>query len=339
MPSSKLGYKSFNSNRAFGVELEVNERVDRNTMGELVRSADPTRQVTVTGWNMSGVQGGVSAEHWSVKTDSTCATVLGQHGHEVASPKLSGHDSILTVGRVADTLSRHNCEVNHRCGVHVHADISDWNRERTGIMLSYWVRTEEVLAQALPAHRRNNQYAKLMRKKHRLDYNKKWSGQELYLAMEPTDLNVHHNREKRVAVNLVGYATGLRDTNYGRKTAELRLPEGTLDRNDVENWTRLYVHFISECAGRPMSETMNSADLKTTLEILGLSGTNEDFLLLSPELHETKVWFLKRILKFTSDPLLFREVIDYLNRLYEPVEKFVEEVVTTLTQAQPTTVA
>jgi hypothetical protein len=228
------------------------------------------------------------------------------------------------MGRVADALKAAGCKVNQKCGVHVHGDISDWNLERVGVMLARWCKIETVLVQALPSHRRNNQYAKLMRRKHRLDYEKTWTGKDLDLAMEPTNLEVHHNREKRVAINLVGYATGRQhDKNYPRKTAELRLVEGTLEREDIENWTRLYVHFLDECVGKGMPD-LKPVGLEETLAILGLQSPDEGYTLLSPELHSVKVWLLRRIMKHTNDTLLFREVIDRLNNITEPVEKYVE---------------
>jgi hypothetical protein len=189
-------------------------------------------------------------------------------------------------------------------------------------MLARWCKIEEIIAQALPAHRRNNQFARMMRKKHALGMDRKWTGEELYNFMEPKNLEIHHNLEKRVAVNLVGYATGLRNPDYGRKTAELRLPEGTLDREDIENWTRMYVHFVEECNGKSIDD-LQPVNVGNALVILGLEGADE-FHLLSPELHRTKVWFLKRILKYSNEPGIFHEAVEALNKMVEPIEKYTE---------------
>jgi hypothetical protein len=322
--SPQIKYKAFTSTRFFGVELDVNEKVDRQSMGKIIEAADPVREVVVThGWNMTGVENYLPAQVWNVKTDSTCANGPGTYGHEVASPKMSGSPDIRTVGNVAESLAKGGCEVNTKCGVHIHADIAQWTTEQVGVMLAHWCRAENIIAQALPPHRRNNKYAKLMRKKHRLNYDETWTGASLYTAMQPTNLDVHHNYEKRVAINLIGYTLGILSPQHSRRTAEFRLPEGTLVREDVENWVRLYIHFIEECATRTMCH-MKHANLQESLGILGLAGMNGEFLILSPELHETKVWFLKRILSYTNNPALFQEAIEHLNLISEPLEKYIE---------------
>lgn len=319
-----VAVKAFNSTRCFGVELEVDESVSRRKMGEIVSAADPYRGVTVSDmWTMSGGGGAAPSSKWSVKTDSTCGTLPGAHGHEVASYKACGGEDIKTVGRVAEALRDGGCRVNEKCGVHVHGDVGSWTTEQVGVMLGRWCRVEGLIAQALPPHRRKNRFARLMTERHAIDYGRPWTGASLYAAMEPQHLDIHHNQDKRVAINLIGYATGRRvNKGYSRKTAEFRLAEGTLDRYDVENWTRLYLHFLDECAGKPMPK-LQPAGLDKTLTILGLLGADGQYVLLSPELQETKVWFLRRLLKYTGHPDLFGEVVDRLNRMVDPVERYV----------------
>lgn len=323
--SPSVRYKEFVFRRPFGVELEVNEQVDRNSMGEIVQRMDPNREVVVThGWAQTGGEEyGPTADVWNVKTDSTCATLFvpGHYGHEVASPKLSSAKDIVTLGKVTAALKDAGCKVNKRCGVHVHADISDFTKEQVGVLLARWCKVEGIIGQALPRHRRENQYAMMMRKKHKcVDGNQVYSGESLYNAMEPTSLETHHNLEKRVAINLIGYALGIRKPNYKRKTAELRLPESNLNREDVENWTRFYVQFVNESATKPMGD-LKPVGLREALVIMGLAGGDE-FLLLDEHLFATKIWFLKRLLKYATDKHVFAEAVNVLNSILDPLERY-----------------
>lgn len=323
--NSSVRYLSFSSTRSFGVEMELSEKIGREAIAAAIRGIDPGRQVEVSyGWNMTGgMPGGASNAIWSVKTDSTCANTPGMHGYEVASPKMLSAADVSLCGDVADSLHKLGCEVNSKCGVHVHADISDMSPEQVGVMIARWIRTESILSQSLPMRRRYNQYARLMRSRHRLNQLKNWSALELYRAIEPSNLEIHHNEQKRVAINLIGYAIGRKRPGHDRKTAELRLPEGSLDREDVEGWIRLYVHFVQECIGKEMPADLSDGDLGNALDMLGLGDTG-GVLILDPALYRTKVWFLRRILNYTTSPELFRDAIDHLNLLLDPIERFVQ---------------
>ncbi len=319
----QIEYKSFDSTRYFGVEMETTEKVPRDVMGAIIRKVDPSRETIVSGWTLTGAGGGVPETCWSVKTDSTCASFPGNHGHEIASFKASGSSDLQLIGDVAEAVQKSGVKVNMKCGVHVHADIGDWSRSQVGVMLANWCKAEEVISHILPPHRRNNPYAKLLCQKHRLICDVPWKAESLYAKIAPANLEVHNNRDKRVAINLLGYATGLVAHSYSRKTAELRLPEGTLDRYDIENWARFYVHFIDQCLNRSMPPDIRPVGLDDALVILGLQGTDQ-YYLLSSALYQTKRWFLERLIKFSTSATLFREAVAKINNMVEPNEKYIE---------------
>ncbi len=319
---ANVTYEKFVPSNAFGVELEVDEKILRPVISELIMTVDPGRHVATTnGWNITGVAHGIPSNCWNVKTDSTCGSSPGKYGNEVASPKLFTKLDIGIVGNVANVMKNVECQVNNHCGVHIHADLTGWTPTHVGIMLAHWCKIEPIIGQMLPPHRRNNQYAKMMRKKHAIKDESEFTSEGLYAKMEPKNLGIHQNHDKRVAINLIGYATGLKIPEHGRKTAELRLPEGTLERDDVENWIRFYLHFIMKSRDKPMCN-LRTASLTEFMKIMGLEKQN-GFCFLDPDLHKLKVWILKRILRYTNDSLLFHETIDRINMIQEPLEKYI----------------
>ena len=105
-----------------------------------------------------------------------------------------------------------------------------------------------------------------------------------------------------MSLNLVGVAQKFYYTDQGaqvpmgiRQTIELRMPEGTLNGNEVKNWVRLFLLFVETCKDAQMPSNLKPVDsIEELLYILGMAHP-EKFYLLSKGLHETKTWLLKRV--------------------------------------------
>jgi hypothetical protein len=116
--------------------------------------------------------------------------------------------------------------------------------------------------------------------------------------MKPTNTDYHHNDEKKVTINTVDYTRSIKSHSMVKATAELRLPECLLDKTHIKNWNMLYVNFIDSmlCDPTPPENVTPANTVRETLQLLGLESQN-DFFILSPDLHETKLWFLNKIIR------------------------------------------
>lgn len=304
-------FRGFTSDRNFGVELEVNEIVSKIAIKKIIESEDTTNPVYVdTGWSKS-----VDGNCWHIKRDSSC-------GYEVASYKGSGYADILNISNVADVMERNGCQVTKRCGLHIHADISDFDTSMVGVLLAYWVKIESIVLQACPKHRRHNRYCRNMRNKFSVDYRELNSARGVYELMRPQYTRDHDNPDKRVTLNIIPYVISLNDVLFKKSTAEIRMPEGTLSKRNVQNWTKFYIQFIDCVKNKDFPSNMDSCNLVETLQLLDFLGKGNSFYILGKELYETKKWFLQRIVEFTEHKNLYCEAIEMLNEISRPLENY-----------------
>jgi hypothetical protein len=119
---------------------------------------------------------------------------------------------------------------------------------------------------------------------------------------KPTNFSAHGNRQKKRSLNLVNAAEAIyRETKgnkkIARKTIELRLPEGTLNGEDIKAWVRIIVLFVDNMAKAKMPENIAPVEsLAEFFQIIGLE-KKDCFLFLSKGLYETKIWACNRINK------------------------------------------
>jgi len=302
-------HRNFQSKRNFGVEFEVTATYSKQELGKFVDSFEAERgthrMVVVeggeTGWNES-----VANSYWHVKYDSTCGP-LGKkagektnpqhHGWEIASYVCSGVEDVLCVSKLAQFLSECRVLTNPNCGLHIHADTSDFTPLEMGVLYSHWLNVEDMILHSLPKHRKNNKYCKPISKKFRtklpvLDPEKLWN------TVKPTNFYLHENPQKKVAINAVGYAQGLQCPYHQRKTIELRLPECVLSEQYVQNWLFLFLHFIDTVKQRAFVDYSKICDtpLEEALWVLGLEEKDgSKFILLGDKLFQLKCWFLERL--------------------------------------------
>jgi len=307
----ELKLKSFSTTRNYGVEMEVSNNLSLESLANAVKSSGTKKGVRAdNGWASSDTGLGT----WHIKTDSTCGpkgktTRRELYGYEVASYVTSGMRGLTEIGNVATALKSRGAEINQYCGFHVHADARDMEIKDVGTIMAHWLKVESVLFQACPSSRRNNRYCKsLLHKKFKdKPLDKKYTPKEIWDIGRPKNMNVHDNPEKKYSLNSVGFAAGVEGYYAGKQTLENRMLEGTLDKIDIKNWTRLHVHFISTAKNRPMPSDIKPANVYQTLQYLGLAGMGTEFYILSDGLLQTKIWFLNRLAKFSNRPSIRKE--------------------------------
>jgi hypothetical protein len=140
-----------------------------------------------------------------------------------------------------------------------------------------------------------------------LFYTQRYTHEEFWKIVKPSNLAIHENDSKRVAVNLINYTKSLKYLSYNRPTVEFRLPEGTLNGENVKNWVRLFILFVDSAKAASMPNSIKPVTIKSVLSIFGLRHPRR-FYILSEGLHKTKKWFLGRVLTHGRSREVLRSV-------------------------------
>ena len=312
-------YKCFASKRSYGVEFETSPNITKNDIKKLIQMVC-SREVYVTDWQQS-----VNNDYWHVKQDSTCGPnshKKQQYGWEVASFKANGHKNITHIARVAQHLLNSGLEVNDNCGLHVHAEVKDYDEKQVAILLAWWVKIEPIIGLMLPESRINNKHCKMWSKSRNFSVGTTYTPNELWNIVRPTEFGPHGNAQKKKTLNLVNFGASCAGARNGRRTLELRMPDGTLSGEDVAGWIKLFIHFVSSCRSRKMPKNMRVVKtIDEFLEVLGLHD-KEVFYILSTGLRKTKEWILRRIISsewaVKSNPRMVAESKEALQMMYEP---------------------
>lgn len=293
-----LKYKKFDSPRRFGVEIEMSaiSKVKVNSALKLLSNRNSfTTKYQLTNQNSS----------WHIKDDSTCGGPLGNFGDkgvEIASYVAKGNKDIAHIANVANGLYKAGCRVNDNCGLHIHAEAKDLTTSQVGVLVAYWIKIQPIIAMSLPFCRVvGNPYCEQLFKKD-LDLSLKWKADDIWEIFKPKNLNYHENEDRRVSLNLVNYTRAIQFDSSYRKTLELRWPEGTLKGQDIRCWVRLFLNFIDNCKDRPMPLNLQPSSLSDVLTCFSLNHNKKSFFIISKELHDSKTWFLERIIKNCDKP-------------------------------------
>jgi len=209
------------------------------------------------------------------------------------------HQDIAHIGGAAKALKDAGAKVNKNCGLHVHVEIADFDKRNIGVLMACWLKIEKIMRLAI-SKKRQFDYCRLIRSVtdwYELEhyYGKYYTPQELYDVYIPSCLDDIEEFRFR-AISLVNYYRGIKNKNYKRKTVEYRLPEGTLEEDDVVNWTRLFVHFTETVKTAQMPSDIEDASIQQAMGYLGLYHEDDKFYILSPALNKTRIWFLKRLI-------------------------------------------
>lgn len=285
----------FNSDRRFGVELEVLAFDGKNRpepgnkpLGmdyiALIVSRGSGEGVDCRDWEHT--QGN---DVWVVKPDSSC-------GLEICTPIMKGCNGIKKVCEVVYALSNdERIKIDNRCSVHVHIEIADFSYQQIASVIAYWFKCEPIFMDSVPSSRKRNRYCQFMGLMDLVEHDTK---------INPEDLVATVGSVKYYSLNTNQFIRN------NRKTIEFRIAEGSACKDPffVKNWLRLLIHFVEMASKRPLPEPYNQEkndpwmsflwlDLKDVLHLLGFDDNND----LSPGLTETRNWFLARLQKYMSN--------------------------------------
>lgn len=166
---------------------------------------------------------------WKAITDGS---VSG--GFELVSPPLEYNDANLAlVKRVVCLLNDAGCDVDRRCGLHVHFDVNSLEPQHVANIYNRYKKFEIQIDRLMPQSRRenNNTYCKS------LQYRPEMSPRQ---SLQET-INTACDGSRYYKVNLCSYV------KYG--TIEFRQHSGSVNSAKVCNWIKFLAQFIE--ASRP----------------------------------------------------------------------------------------
>lgn len=281
---------SFDYNRRFGVEIEVNDFDGRDYKSNpLPKHQHPAgmdyiavnlaellhARVNVAKWEYTH-----NNNMWILKPDSSC-------GIELCSPVVKRWSGLKTICRAIDILDADpRVSIDERCSLHVHAEVADLNHCQLAAVLGFWIKCEAVFLDSVPEYRKKSKFCPcigevdMFATDTRLDADsiiQKMGASKYYTA------NVYHMQKNR------------------RSTIEFRIigKEGCRNSFLTKNWIRLLVHFIEMAKALPLRTfkpghpwtSLCWLDPKDVMSVLGFDGTYR----LSPGLEQTRNWFLSRL--------------------------------------------
>ncbi len=284
-------FVNLNSNRRFGVELEVcaydnrdfkQNRLAGNEMPvgiddvALTVMEGTAEEVMVNKWHLTH-----NNMQWVIKPDSSC-------GIEICSPIMKGTRGARKIANLISILKANpKVHVDNRCGFHVHMDVSDLSQEEMGAVLAWWIKCEAVLLDAMPFHRKVNRYCQQIGISSIFEHDFNYSYYDLIKTL---------GSHKYFTINAYHYCKGNRDT------IEFRIAEDMmcLSELDAENWIYFLLHFIemAKKKGMPSQYLSNNQwtglcwlDFKDVISFMKFEGK------LCPRLSKVKKWFIDRLSK------------------------------------------
>jgi hypothetical protein len=316
MVKEKVEYREFTPKRKFGVEIEVSAHISREALKEKIRTVDLIREIVVSDRYVQDYNN----NYWHVKFDRSCSDIDFPYGWEISSYVASSVDDLTMICKVTDCLRKGGVKANDNCAVHVHVDASDYTIEELASLVANWIKMEKIIKEAVPRRRITGVYSKLLSHHYRgvLSVNCSYEPVAFYNLILPRPRADGRWRlsDRRLALNLTNWVDCHLRNNQIRKTIELRLPEGSLEPNNVKNWIVLFVHFISFCKRVKFPKVLTAYELVDTLIHFGIHNKNP--MIVDSYLWEAKVWFLNRVIKYSSNNVLRKECVDLLNHICSP---------------------
>jgi hypothetical protein len=292
---SEVIYKWFSSKRAYGVEIEVSNNVERSEIYKCI-TKHSKREVVVTSWDQS-----YNNNYWHIKQDSTCgpnAHIHKDYGVEIATFLARGYKDLKHIAEIVDALTQIGVCVNNNCGLHVHVSVGDFSTSQMGVLFAYWMKIEPIICCMVANRRLADKHCKLWHTRKGIDKNRQYTPDHLWNMIAPTNFSPHNNRQKKVALNFVNYAAAIA-AGHNRPTVELRLPEGTLSSRSISAWVRIFISFVESCRNLPMPLDLRPVvNLREFFEIIGLAD-KQKFTFLSDGYSDSKLWVLEQILSST----------------------------------------
>lgn len=225
----------FNSERTFGIELEVTTRVSQRLLQDAINA-----EFQASGINMTAQAQGYNHRDqaiWKIVSDATVS------GWEVVSPPMKGLEAKAQIEAVCKALNLLGVTVDTTTGFHVHHDSRDLSGQAIGSAFAIYANNHDVIDMMLAPSRRNTRWAS------------KFTAESL---VNNSNKNKFKGDERMTAVSKISRYLGTRYTSvniqavYDHGTIEFRQHQGTTDVAKIWNWI-LFTQSIIE-AGKEATQ-------------------------------------------------------------------------------------
>ena len=211
--------------RTFGVEIEFCTEMSSEEIAELLTAAGVRCRNERYNHEVR--------THWKVISDSSVS-----RGWELVSPILSGEDGLAAVKRAVGTLIAAGCRVDTSTGLHVHVGANDLSKDSLINLVRRYAAHENAIDSVVPAHRRNNRYAKTVQGDSTIMEN--FFARRADGSLQEACASIGDRFKK---LNLQSFIT------YG--TVEFRQHSGSLDGTKIANWITFCLQFVEDSIVAP----------------------------------------------------------------------------------------
>lgn len=176
---------------------------------------------------------------------------LYNQGVEFDSPILQGDAGLEELANILQICNDNGAEIDHKCGLHVHIDLRDLNKQEL-VRLFYILRKVESVTRLLVTEERNeNQFCSASLTQ--ISTNDRNGFDERVIA--------HcESMQRYSAYNFLSY--------YDHETVEVRLHHGTINYEEIRNWVLLHLAIVDYAKN-------NDAETFQSLQDMNLAGTFE----------------------------------------------------------------
>lgn len=210
----------------FGVEIEILNTIDRTEIARALQAEGIN--AAVEGYNHR------TQRYWKLITDASC-------GLEVVSPILSGQQGLSELKKVCEVLTQLGCQVDRRCGLHVHIGANALGVDRVKSTIKRWLANEtQNLDSIQPRSRRgaSNQFCLPLASTIRTD---------LIDSCRTIDELTRIQSTRYSKLNLQSYRT--------HKTIEFRHHAGSTDATKITNWVKFLLDFCTTATPETATST------------------------------------------------------------------------------------
>lgn len=299
-----MGKISFDYNRRFGVEIELNALDNRDFKRTPLKKEEMPLGVEYIGNLITKItnfpvqirkhQHTHNNNMWIIKPDSSC-------GMEICPPPGKGWHALKQICKVVHAFREDPMVMlDHRCSLHVHVEVADCKNgdsdcrksSELAKILNYWVKSEGVFFDSVPMTRKRNKYCQCIGL---LDMF------EAETPFIPESIVRKMGNQKYFSMNTYHMMKGNRDT------VEFRIMgnEGCDDPFVVKNWVRLLIHFVemAKAAEIPMpydGSAWSGFAWLNPIEVMQLLKFTPEHE-LSDGMIQTRNWFIGRLFKNVMD--------------------------------------
>lgn len=276
---------------SFGVELEglvrSKEELQRKLQEYGIRSY------------LTGYSHDIQNKQWQLGDDGSVRDTMNSQERsmyqsvEITSPKLFGNDGFKEIETICRAWNEVGSMVNNSCGFHVHISAYNYTKDDMRRLLLVWTKIENIIYYLVSPSRRNNRFAKLLRKDPELS---QW-----LMSNEIT----YCDRYK--AVNLNAF------NNY--RTVEFRIHQGTTNSEKIIFWVVFCLKLMEKVkAGLKWHYFSDEPTIEEVLDKLGINNKG------LPILKRARAYFIERYAHFSREGMFDSP---YFSQKYEDIQRFI----------------